>query len=124
MIGIPTLRKDNLPPLKRRCMISFGVAIRTSRSHQGMGDMHIPGLNVAIVSPFDIWCAGMEKLVHEVGLSICLRCSSVEKFVNSTGLADVDLLIISRCQLDSSYFEPIANVYDGIVIVVVEPADG
>ena len=82
---------------------------------------------IAIASPFDVWCTGIEVLLEQAGWTLAGRWRNCREAVAAASLADTDVLIIARIlvdrPVDALLFRPLHEHYTGKLIVVVEPGD-
>ena len=88
-------------------------------------------LVVAVVSTFDVWCAGMEHVIRHGGWTFAgrWRCSR-EAFSQSgtpSASTEFDLAIIACQMLDrpdsAILFKPFRSSYSGRLIVAIAPGD-
>ena len=90
-----------------------------------------PELAIAIVSSFDVWCAGMEQVIQQWGWTFAgrWRCSdeAFERRHSLPGELDFGVAIIASRMLDrpgnAGLYRPFAVKYSGRIIVVIEPGD-
>ena len=82
---------------------------------------------IAIASPFDVWCTGIEAILEQSGWTLAGRWRNCRETLAAASLADTDVLIIARIlvdrPVDASPFRPLQGHYSGKIIVVVEPGD-
>lgn len=83
-------------------------------------------MRIGVVSPFDIWCAGLESVLGRRGHKVADRWRDLETLREDVTLSEIELLVVSRCLIPPSGrrdFRPLEDVYSGKMVLVVDPRD-
>lgn len=124
------LPKDNLPSrngnrILRLC--GFRNSQCTDLPKRGLAAMEKRTIDVAIASPFDLWCMGMEKLIADLGWKTSRRCSNAKQLLNLTRTTQLDFLIVAKSVLDyvdiEEYLDQFREYSPAKILVILEPDD-
>jgi two-component system nitrate/nitrite response regulator NarP len=84
-------------------------------------------IDVAIASPFDLWCMGMEKLIADIGWKTSRRCSNAEQLLNLARTTQFDFLIVAKSVLDyvdiEEYLDQFREYSYAKILLILEPFD-
>lgn len=99
----------------------WGVEMRLS------GPAGAPGGRIAIVSPFDVWCAGIEAIIRQSGWLLTGRWRTLEEVLAERALGDADVVLVSKRlvarPVGLSDFRPLAEAFAGPLILAIETDD-